>query len=154
MAHYLINNTKFRKDAKPMVFFIADEKPYDYDEQLDKKFKILRDEICKPYPKIKLDKRKSEALDNLNQLLALCPKEKDYIKDLIEIIRSYDDLSDGELKYLAGLSIRKSNVDEMVPELKQKIPVHYIIQIKTRVENIDAQTEIIMFTEDLRNDID
>ena len=131
----------------------VDEKPYDYDEQLDKKFKILRDEISKPYPKIKLDKRKSEALDNLNQLLALCPKEKDYIKDLIEIIRSYDDLSDGELKYLANLSIRKSNIDEIVPELKQKIPVHYIIQIKTRVENIDAQTEIIMFTEDLRNDI-
>ena len=122
-------------------------------KQLDKKFKILRDEICKPYPKVKLDKRKSEALDNLNQLLAMCPKEKDYIKDLIEIIRSYDDLSDGELKYLANLSIRKSNIDEIVPELKQKIPVHYIIQIKTRVENIDAQTEIIMFTEDLRNDI-
>jgi hypothetical protein len=30
MAHYLINNTKFRKDANPIVFFIADEKPYDY----------------------------------------------------------------------------------------------------------------------------
>ena len=48
---------------------------------------------------------------------------------------------------------RKNNIDEIVPELKQKIPVHYIIQIKTRVENMDAQTEIIMFTEDLRNDI-
>lgn len=29
MAHYLLNNTEFRKDATPMVFFIADEKPYD-----------------------------------------------------------------------------------------------------------------------------
>lgn len=29
MAHYLLNNTKFESDAKPIVFFIGDEKPYD-----------------------------------------------------------------------------------------------------------------------------
>ena len=136
--------------------FSADyeEKGYEYDEELDKKFQILRDEIRKPYPKVRLDKRKGEALDKLQQLLAICPAEKDYITDLIDVIKTYDDLSDGELKYLAALVVRKNNVDEVVVELKQKIPVHYIIQIKTRVEAIDSQAEIIMFTEDLRNDND
>ena len=136
--------------------FSADyeEKGYEYDEELDKKFQILRDEIRKPHPKIRLDKRKSEALDNLQQLLAICPAEKDYITDLIDVIKTYDDLSDGELKYLAALVVRKANAAELVVELKQKIPVHYIIQIKTRVEAIDSQAEIIMFTEDLRNDND
>ena len=80
------------------------------------------------------------------------PAEKDYLNDLINIIKTYDDLSDGELKYLAGLVVRVANASEIMVELKQKIPVHYIIQIKTRVEAIDAQAEIIMFTEDLRND--
>lgn len=131
-----------------------EEKGYEYDEELDKKFQILRDEIRKPHPKIRLDKRKSEALDNLQQLLAICPTEKDYITDLIDVIKTYDDLSDGELKYLAALVVRKANAAELVVELKQKIPVHYIIQIKTRVEAIDSQAEIIMFTEDLRNDND
>lgn len=131
-----------------------EEKGYEYDEELDKKFQILRDEIRKPHPKIRLDKRKSEALDNLQQLLAICPAEKDYITDLIDVIKTYDDLSDGELKYLAALVVRKANAAELVVELKQKIPVHYIIQIKTRVEAIDSQAEIIMFTEDLRNDND
>ena len=136
--------------------FSADyeEKGYEYDDELDKKFQILRDEIRKPYPKVRLDKRKGEALDKLQQLLAICPAEKDYITDLIDVIKTYDDLSDGELKYLAALVVRKNNVDEVVVELKQKIPVHYIIQIKTRVEAIDSQAEIIMFTEDLRNDND
>lgn len=129
-----------------------EEKAYEYDEELDKKFQILRDEIRKPHPKIKLDRRKSEALDNLQKLLVVCHSEKDYITDLIDIIRTYDDLSDGELKYLAALVIKTGNVTEVVSDLKQKIPVHYIIQIKTRAENIDSQTEIIMFTEDLRND--
>jgi len=141
---------------KVLDLFSADyeERGYEYDEELDKKFQILRDEIRKPHPKIRLDKRKSEALDNLQQLLAICPAEKDYITDLIDVIKTYDDLSDGELKYLAALVVRKANAAELVVELKQKIPVHYIIQIKTRVEAIDSQAEIIMFTEDLRNDND
>lgn len=129
-----------------------DEKSFEYDQELDKKFAILRDEIKKPYPKVNLDKRKGQAIDNLEKLIYVYPVEKDYISDLLEVIKSYDDLSDGELKYLANLNIRKDNVQSLVSEIKEKIPVHYIIQIKQKVESIDAQTEIIMFTEDLRYD--
>lgn len=156
LAYPDIPQAKIVPADKVLDLFSADyeEKGYEYDDALDKKFQILRDEIRKPHPKIRLDKRKSEALENLQQLLAICPAEKDYITDLIEVIKTYDDLSDGELKYLASLVVRKANVTELVAELKQKIPVHYIIQIKTRVEAIDSQSEIIMFTEDLRNDND
>jgi hypothetical protein len=45
-----------------------DEQSFEYDADLDKKFAILRDEIQKPYPKIKLDKRRANAIDNLQQL--------------------------------------------------------------------------------------
>ncbi len=127
-----------------------DEKGYEYDESLDKKFEALRKEIKKPYPKPKMDKRRASAIDNLQQLLVAYPIEKDYLTDLIDVIKVYDDLSDGELKYLAGLSIRKNNAKEIFEELKETIPAHYIMQIKQRVESIDSQTEIIMFTEDLR----
>ena len=48
------------------------------------------------------------------------------------------------------LKVTASKANEIVTELKTKIPVHYIIQIKQKVESIDAQTETIMFTEDLR----
>ena len=113
----------------------------------------MRDEIRKPYPKIKLDKRKGTAIDNLEQLKVVCPSEKDYLSDLLDVIKTYDDLSDGELKYLSKLTIRKNNIKEIIDDLKSKIPVHYIVQIKEKVESIDAQSEIIMFTEDLRNDI-
>ena len=91
-------------------------------------------------------------IDNLEKLTTVYPAEKDYLSDLIEVIKSYDDLSDGELKYLANLPVRMDNAAELVTDIKERIPVHYIIQIKQRVESIDAQTEIIMFTEDLRYD--
>lgn len=153
------NNTTLAQILPPemvLKYFKADidEKGYEFDENLDKKFEILRNEIKKPYPKIRMDKRRAAAIENLKQLLAVYPVEKDYLNDLIEVIQTYDDLSDGELKYLATLTVRKNNAQELFEGLKQTIPVHYIIQIKTRVESIDSQTEIIMFTEDLRSDND
>lgn len=127
-----------------------DEKSFEYDTELDKKFEILRKEIKRPMPKINLDKRRGQAIDNLEKLMVVCQAEKDYLADLLDIIKSYDDLSDGELKFLANLNISPSRANEIVQETKRKIPVHYIIQIKQRAESIDAQTEILMFTEDLR----
>jgi len=154
----------FKDDEKAMIvspdsalkYFKADvsEKSFDYDAKLDSKFKILRDEIKKPYPKVTLDKRKGQAIDTLEQLKVVYPTEKNYLSDLLEVIKNYDDLSDGELKLLAMIKVTPNKAPEIVAELKQKIPVHYIIQIKQKVESIDAQTETIMFTEDLRNDID
>ena len=41
---------------------------------------------------------------------------------------------------------------EIIEDIKAKIPEHYIISIKEKAESIDAQTEIILFTEDLRSD--
>ncbi len=129
-----------------------EEVSYECDKDLDKKFAVLRDEIKRPYIKPKLDKRKGKAIENLKKLKVVCPYEKDYIDDLLDVIESYDDLSDGELKYLANLTIKSNNEKDTIEELKMKIPVNYIIQIKRKVESIDSQTEIIMFTEDLRSD--
>ena len=38
--------------------------------------------------------------------------------ELLEVIKTYDDLSDGELKYLAKIAVRKNNASEIVEELK------------------------------------
>lgn len=148
------NKAQIVAPEKVLGLFRAEieEKSFEYDQELDKKFAILRDEIKKPYSKISIDKRRSNAIKNLEQLMMICPSEKDYITDLIEVIKKYDDLSDGELKYLANLTVRPDNAADLISETKDKIPVHYIIQIKQKVESIDAQTETIMFTEDLRND--
>lgn len=74
---------------KVLTFFRAsvDEKSYEYDQELDKKFTVLRDEIKKPYPKINLDKRKGKAIDNLEKIMAIYPSERDYLSDLIDVIK-------------------------------------------------------------------
>ena len=148
------NEAVIASPEEVLKFFKAtvDEKSYEYDQILDEKFTILRDTIKKPYPKINNDKRKGKAIENLEKLKLLNRREKDYIIDLIEVIKTYDDLSDGELKYLANILVRPDNAMSLIEEIKMKIPTHYINQIKQRAESIEKQTEIIMFTEDLRND--
>jgi superfamily II DNA/RNA helicase/HKD family nuclease len=150
-------NAEIKSAEEVMPYFKAtvDEQSFDLDDELDKKFAILRDEINKPTPKNKIEKRKSEAIANLEKLLLCCPAEKNYLTDLLEIIRDYDDLCDGELKDIASLSIKENNVEKMskiIDELKEIAPLHYINQIKEKVEQLETQTEIIMFTEDLRYD--
>ena len=134
----------------PLFSANFDEQSYEYDDSMDAKFSILRDEITKPYPKIKLDNRKGNAIKTLEKLITVAPYQKDYLDDLLTTIRQYDDLSDGELKYIANIKITKNNIKDTIQDLKIQIPENYINNIKQKVENIDQQSEIIMFIEDIR----
>jgi len=138
--------------ALPLFYAEVDEPAYDFDSSLDQRFEILRQEIQKPYQKVRMDARRTNAIENLQQLLAVCPFERNYLNDLIDTIKTYDDLSDGEIKYLANLIVKPVGAREMVAEIKEKIPSHYLNQIKKRVVAFDMLGEIIIFTEDFRND--
>ena len=65
-----------------------------------------------------MDKRRGKAINNLEQLKTICQSEKDYIADLVEVIKKYDDLSDGELKYLANLDIIPTKAMDTISEIK------------------------------------
>lgn len=127
-----------------------EEKGFECDEELDKKFALIRDEIQKPFDIIPSDsKRRIKAIDNLEALNKNISNEKDYISDLLEVIKDYDDLSDGEIKFLANLKMLNSN--ETINIIKEKISVHYINQIKQKAESINSEPETILFNEDIRN---
>lgn len=147
------NDTKISSMEDGLKLFYAqkEEKGYESDGRIEEKFDKLKQEIKKPSLKVKLDKRKNEAIGILDCIKNLTQYDNGYIEDLLEIIKTYDDLSDGELKYISGIRVQESNVEKCIKELKERIPEHYIIQIKEKVENIDKQNEVIMFTEDIRN---
>jgi SNF2 family DNA or RNA helicase len=118
------------------------------DDNLEAKFEILRKKIKEPHPLPKVEGRRADALKAIEYLKANYIAEKDYLLDLYETIKTFDDLSDGELKYIAQLN--KNDLKKAVDELKAKFSPHYIGVIKERAEAIDKIAEIIMFTEDLR----
>lgn len=127
-----------------------DEKSKEGDADLDKKFEILRKRITAPHPAPKVEGRRADAIKIIEYLKESFPPERDYLHDLFDAIKDYDDLSDGELKYISQLRLTEDNLAAAVAELKQKFPVHYINVIKEKAEAIDKVSEIIMFTEDLR----
>jgi len=126
------------------------EKAHEGDAQLDKKFEILRKRITTPHPLPKLQGRRADALKIVELLKETYSPERDYLFDLYDAIREFDDLSDGELKYISQLRLDEDNLGATVQELKQKFASHYLNVIKQKAEAIDSVSEIIMFTEDLR----
>lgn len=127
-----------------------DEKAHEGDAQLDQRFEILRKRITAPHPLPKIQGRRAEAIKIVDALKETYPPERDYLFDLYDAIREFDDLSNGELKYISQLRLDENNLAETVRELKQKFTPHYLNVIKQKAEAIDNVSEIIMFTEDLR----
>lgn len=135
-----------------LKFFKADieETSSKGDSDLDAKFQILRDKIKERHPLPKKEKKQIKAIDNIKYLIDKYEPEKDYLHDLLESVEKYDDLSDGELKFLANIKFNGIEIFDIVKEIKENIPEKYISVIKERAESIDRATEIIMFTEGLR----
>lgn len=127
-----------------------DEKSFVGDNELDEIFEILRNKIKEPHPLPKIEGRRADALKVIRFLAESYKPEKDYLSDLHEVIKTYDDLSEGELKYIAQLNLTDANLEAVVMDLLQKFSPHYIGVIKERAEAVERATEIIMFTEGLR----
>jgi superfamily II DNA/RNA helicase/HKD family nuclease len=120
------------------------------DSKLDEKFEILRKKLTEPHPLPKIEGNRAKALKVIEFLRANYIPERDYLHDLYEVIKTFDDLSDGELKFIAQLKMDNDSLMITVDQLLEKFSPHYIGVIKERAEAIDRVTEIIMFTEDLR----
>ena len=139
-----------------LEFFVADpeEESSKGDDKLDGRFEILRNKLTAPYPQPRIDGSRAESLKILEFLQEKYPSQKDYLIDLASTIRAYDDLSDGEMKYIAQIKFEeggsKEELERTVNSLKEKFSLHYIGVIKKRAERGENLSETIMFTEDLR----
>ena len=126
-----------------------EEKAFESDSILSNKFKILYDKITEKHAVPRIDGRRSSALDVIEFLISNYGKERDYLLDLKDTIKEYDDLSDGEMKFIAQLDLT-NGIDECVKMLKDKFSNNYLGNIRSRAESVDNSIETIMFTEDLR----
>jgi superfamily II DNA or RNA helicase/HKD family nuclease len=150
IANKADNEARIVSAEEVLEYFKADqtEESLPGDDKLDAKFEILRKKIMEPHKLPKIEGNRAKAQKVIQYLKEIYRPERDYLSDLFEVINKYDDLSDGELKYIAQLDLSDTKV--AVDELKLTITPHYIGVIKERAEAIDRVTEVIMFTEDLR----
>lgn len=152
------------KDQEPQIvsvetainYFVAkpDEKAEEADPSLDPVFVMLRDKLFANHEQPPIRGRRAEALKNLKFLREGYSPAKDYCKDLEDVIRHYDDLSEGELKDIAQMRFGDGSDEALrgaLGVLKEQFPVHYVQAIKERAERLDNEGEVIVLTEELRS---
>ncbi len=118
------------------------------DEQYDELFVSVRDALFAKNPLPRLAGRRADAIKFLQLLSDKLPSTRNYCRDVEDIIRKYDDISDGSLKDIAQIST--ANWEESFNKLKEIVPEHQVRVINERVQRLEAEEEAIVLSEDLR----
>ncbi|MDO4978748.1 MAG: helicase-related protein [Candidatus Saccharibacteria bacterium] len=139
------------EDVLPLFKADMHEASESGDEKLDVKFRAVRDVIIAPHPLPPLQGNRQKAVDILQYLIKEAHRNKNELKDLLDIIREYDDLSDGELKFIAELDLDEP-IDKIIDRIVDKFPTNVINSVKEKANMIGRVSEIVMYTEDLRNE--
>lgn len=134
--------------AVPFFEALSNEKGKAADEQYDATFALVRDALFAKNSLPKIAGRRAEALTVLKVLSEKMSEAKDYCKDVEDIIRKYDDISDGALKDIAQLSLKDLNL--AYSELKTIIPEHQIRVINERAHRLESEHEAIVLSEEFR----
>lgn len=124
------------------------EKGKPADEQYDKLFEIVRDALFAKNPLPKIAGRRADAIAFLKYLGENLPSARNYCKDVEDIIRKYDDISDGSLKDITKIS--NKDLENALRSLKEIVPEHQIKVINERVERLESESEEIVLSEELR----
>jgi len=125
-----------------------DEKGQEADEQYDEVFKLVRDLLFEKHKLPAIRGRRGDALAVLKEVENKLPQAKDYCRDLSQIIKKYDGINDGDLKFIAQLVIVDPN--EAFINLQEIVPVHQITSIIEKAEKQEGEHETILISEELR----
>ena len=132
----------------PLFRANPDEKGKPADEQYDQLFVAVRDALFAKNPLPKLVGRRADAIAFLKYLSEKLPAARNYCKDVEDIIRKYDDVSEGSLKDIARISTTDPQLS--LTRLKEIIPDHQIKVINERVQRLESEEEEIVLSEELR----
>ncbi len=147
-----------KEDLEPAIvaaelalnYFVAkkDEEGKEADKQYDEVFKVVRDALFEKHPLPAIRGRRSDALNVVKLIEDKLPKAKDYCRDLAQIIKKYDGISEGDLKSIAKL--KPEDLNKAYEELRIIVPEHHIAAINERVARLEGEYETIVLSEEIR----
>lgn len=147
-----------KEDLEPSIvaaelalnYFVAskDEEGKKADKDYDAIFKTVRDALFEKHPLPTIRGRRSDALAMVKLLEEKLPKARDYCRDLAQIIKKYDGISDGDLKFITKL--QPEDPSKAYEELRKAVPEHHIAAINERVARLEGEYETIVLSEELR----
>jgi len=135
------------EEALPLFKAKLDEKSEAVDKNFTSIFNLAKDKLFAKHDLPPIKGRRATAINMLKVLANNLPTAKDYCEDIITIIRTLDDISDGSLKDISQLNLK--NIEYAYKALKQIIPEVFVRNILNRAKFTEDEQELLLFAEQL-----
>jgi superfamily II DNA/RNA helicase len=107
----------------------------------------MKDKLFSKKTEIALDQGKREAINKVEALIEKAPQVKDYLNDLLKVIKDLDSLPDRYARLVRKISLDK--IEDGLKELQEQVPHGYLSNIIQRVQDIDEEEESLILSEEL-----
>jgi superfamily II DNA/RNA helicase len=96
---------------------------------------------------VALDRGKRDAILKVEALIQKLPHKRDYLDDLLYILRELDALPDRYARFIRTISV--SDLNEDVERLQKECPHSYLVGIIERERQIEEGEELLILSEEL-----
>ena len=96
---------------------------------------------------VAMDRGKTDAINKVEALKAKLLDKKDYLEDLLYVMRELDALPDRYAKLIRAIDLK--NIADDFKELQKEVPHGYLVNIIEREKQIDEGKESLILSEEL-----
>lgn len=136
------------EDALPKFEAKLNEKGEPVDKNFTGVFALAKEKLFAKHELPQIKGRRFEAIKVLKIIAEDVPSSKNYCEDIITIIKTLDDLSEGALKDIAQLNLKDLKV--AYKNLQKIVPETFIRNILDRARHTEDEQELLLFAEQLK----
>lgn len=126
---------------------IVSENPEKVTENFEKIYNAICKRLFSKKSEIALDRGKIDAINKVEALKTKLPEKRDYLEDLLYVLRDLDALPDRYAKFIRAIDLK--NITEDFKELQKEVPHEYLVSIIDREKKIDEGKESLILSEEL-----
>ncbi len=115
------------------------------DNNFTEAFKTAKEKLFAKHELPQVKGRRMEAIKVLKVISDSLPQAKNYCEDIVSIIKTLDDISDGALKDIAQINLKDINV--AYQKLKEIAPENFITNVLNKAKNSAEEQELLLFAE-------
>lgn len=135
------------EEALPIFEAKPDENGDIVDKDFTNVFNLAKEKLFAKHELPQIKGRRATAINVLKVIAEKKPVSRDYCEDIISIIKTLDDISDGSLKDISQLDANK--IEESYKKLQDIIPEVFVRNILNRSKHTDEAQELLLFAEQL-----
>jgi superfamily II DNA/RNA helicase len=135
---------------RALPFFSAEpsEEGIAIDSDFADVFRVAKEKLFAKHELPPVKGRRAKAVKILTALGGALPEANHYCQDLVKIIRTLDDISEGTLKDIGQLNLK--DLAAAFVELQRLVPAEFVRNVFDRAERERGERELLLFAEEFR----